>query len=144
MLQRVQTVYLLLASLFSGGLVFFLSLWKDSENVDFFVMDTFKTGNVLLMSMSVLFFLSAFMSICTIFLFKNRSVQLGIGRLNILINFILLGMVVYFSQNLSGETAVSEKGIGLLIPILTIVLVVLANNAIKRDDELVKSVDRLR
>ena len=70
--------------------------------------------------------------------------QLGIGRLNILINFILLGIVVYFSQNLSGETAVSEKGIGLLIPILTIVLVVLANNAIKRDDELVKSVDRLR
>jgi hypothetical protein len=61
-----------------------------------------------------------------------------------LINFILLGVFVYFSQNLSGETIVSEKGIGLLLPILLIVLVVLANRAIKRDEELVKSVDRLR
>ncbi len=144
MLQRVQTIYLLIAALVSGGLVFLLSLWKGANSVDFFVMDAIKTSNVLLIAMSILFFVSAFISICTLFLFKNRSLQLAMGRLNILINFILLGIVVYFSQNLSGETEVSEKGIGLLIPILTIVLVVLANNAIKRDDELVKSVDRLR
>jgi len=51
---------------------------------------------------------------------------------------------VYFTQNLSGEMQVSEKGIGLLIPIFTIVFVALANKAIKKDEELVKSVDRLR
>ena len=67
-----------------------------------------------------------------------------LGRLSILINFIIIGIVVYFSQNLSGEINVSEKGIGLLIPILTIVFVVIANKAIKKDEELVKSVDRLR
>ena len=70
--------------------------------------------------------------------------QFVLGRLSILTNFILLGIVVYFSQNLSGEIKVSEKGIGLLIPILSILFVVIANKAIKKDEELVKSVDRLR
>ena len=57
----------------------------------------------------------------------------------------------YFTQksleilsNLSGETNVSEKGIGILLPIFSIVCLVLANKAIKKDEDLVKSVDRLR
>ena len=107
MLQRVQTIYLLIAALVSGGLVFLLSLWKGANSVDFFVMDAIKTSNVLLIAMSILFFVSAFISICTLFLFKNRSLQLAMGRLNILINFILLGIVVYFSQHISVETEVS-------------------------------------
>ena len=45
---------------------------------------------------------------------------------------------------LSGETVVSEKGIGMLIPVFSIVFLVLANRAIKKDEDLVKSVDRLR
>jgi len=67
-----------------------------------------------------------------------------LGRLNILLNFILLGFFVYQSLNVSGEADVSEKGIGILLPILSIVLLVLANKAIKKDEDLVKSVDRLR
>jgi ABC-type polysaccharide transport system permease subunit len=51
---------------------------------------------------------------------------------------------VYRSLNVSGETAVSEKGIGIYLPIISIVLLALANKAIKKDEELVKSVDRLR
>ena len=45
---------------------------------------------------------------------------------------------------ISGEISVSEKGIGMFLPILAILLLVLANNAIKKDEDLVKSVDRLR
>ncbi|PCI34935.1 MAG: hypothetical protein COB60_05295, partial [Flavobacteriaceae bacterium] len=62
----------------------------------------------------------------------------------IILNFILLGLFVYRSLNLSGEANVSEKGIGILLPIFSIVFLVLANKAIKKDEELVKSVDRLR
>ena len=51
---------------------------------------------------------------------------------------------MYQSLNLSGETQVSEKGIGLILPIFSIVFLVLANKAIKKDEDLVKSVDRLR
>ena len=144
MIQRIQSVYLLLATLFSGGLVFVLNLWIDAEEKEFFMMDSFNSENVMLKVMSALFFVSAALTLFAIFQFKNRKLQFVLGRLSILINFILLGILVYFTQNLSGEIAVSEKGIGLLIPILTIVLVVLANKAIKKDEELVKSVDRLR
>jgi hypothetical protein len=39
---------------------------------------------------------------------------------------------------------ISEKGIGMFLPIISIVLLVMANKAIKKDEALVKSVDRLR
>jgi hypothetical protein len=49
-----------------------------------------------------------------------------------ILNLILLGLFVYRSLNISGETVlVSEKGIGFL-PIVAIVLLVLANKAIKK------------
>ena len=144
MIQRIQSVYLLLATLISGGLIFVFNLWINELGSKFFVIDSFSTGNVMLIVMAVLFFVSALISGITIFKFKNRQLQFVLGRLTILINFFLLGILVYFSQNLSGEIQVSEKGIGLLIPIFTILLVVMANKAIKKDEELVKSVDRLR
>lgn len=144
MIQRIQTVYLLLATLLSGGLIFAINLWINEDGSEFFAIDSFALGNTLLKVMTALFFVSALITLIAVFKFKNRQLQFVLGRLSILNNFILLGILVYFTQNLSGEIKVSEKGIGLLIPILTIILVVLANRAIKRDEELVKSVDRLR
>ena len=144
MIQRIQSVYLLLATLISGGLIFVFNLWINELGNKFFVIDSFSSGNVMLVTMAMLFFVSALISGITIFKFKNRQLQFVLGRMTILINFFLLGILVYFSQNLSGEIQVSEKGIGLLIPIFTILLVVMANKSIKKDEELVKSVDRLR
>lgn len=144
MIQRIQTIYLLVATLLSGGAIFMFDLWTNIEGIKFFVMDSFTSNNTLLVVMAVLFFLSAALTFVAIFQFKKRQLQFVLGRLAILTNFILLGILVYFAQNLSGEINVSEKGIGLLIPVLTIVLVVMANKAIKKDEELVKSVDRLR
>ncbi|MFK5959331.1 MAG: DUF4293 domain-containing protein [Lutibacter sp.] len=144
MIQRIQSIYLLIATLLSGGLIFILNLWVDVQGNKFFVMDSFNTDITLLKVMAVLFFVSAILTFVTIFQFKKRQLQFVLGRLSILTNFIIIGIVVYFSQNLSGEINVSEKGIGLFIPILSIVFVVIANKAIKKDEELVKSVDRLR
>ncbi len=144
MIQRIQSVYLLVATLLSVGLIFILNLWVTVQGNEFFVMDAFNSGNKLLVAVAVLFFVSALLTFIAIFQFKKRQLQFVLGRLAILINFFLVGILVYFAQNLSGEIHVSEKGIGLLIPIFTIVLVVLANKAIKKDEELVKSVDRLR
>ena len=66
------------------------------------------------------------------------------GRINMLINFYLLGVLIYVSLTVSGEASVSEKGIGMFMPIIVIVLLAMANKAIKKDEDLVKSVDRLR
>lgn len=136
MLQRIQTIYLLVAAIISAGLIFVFNLWITKSEVSFFAKD-----DMLYLSM---FLGSAALSLVAIFMYKNRQNQFVLGRLNIILNFILLGLFVYRSLNVSGETDVSEKGIGMLLPIFSIVFLVLANKAIKKDEELVKSVDRLR
>jgi membrane protease YdiL (CAAX protease family) len=136
MIQRIQTIYLLLAAATSGGLIFVVSLWIDGEGNEIVAMDesTYFTT----------FIVSAVTSIIAIMLYKNRKLQTVVNRLNILMNLILLGVFVYRALTMSGATAVAEKGIGMFIPILSIVLLVLANKAIRKDEQLVKSVDRLR
>jgi hypothetical protein len=135
MLQRIQTLYLLVVAAVSSGLIFVCNLWTN-ENVVVFAKDE----TIAL----VAFLLSATLALFSIFNFKNRQFQFVLGRLNIILNLILLGFFVYLSLNLSGETTVSEKGIGMFLPIVSIVFLVLANKAIKKDEDLVKSVDRLR
>ncbi len=137
MLQRIQTIYLVLALVVTGILPFIFPLWKmvDGKEV-FFMTNTIYT---------TLFGLSTTLSLLSIISFKKRQQQFVYGRLNIILNLILLGLFVYRTLNLSGETiAVSEKGIGMFLPIVSIVLLALANKAIKKDEDLVKSVDRLR
>jgi uncharacterized membrane protein len=143
MIQRVQTVYLLMASIFSGVLIFVFNLWESIEK-SIFALDLLKSESNLLKLIPVLFLVSAILAFVAIFIFKNRKLQFVIGRLTILINLILLGLLIYVSLTLPGEASVSEKGIGMFIPILAILLLVLANKAIKKDEDLVKSVDRLR
>ena len=136
MLQRIQSVYLLIAAIVSAGLIFVWHLWVTNQDVVVYAKD-----NLLFLGM---FLASALLSVIAIFKYKNRKSQFMLGRFNIILNFILLGFFVYQSLNVSGETAVSEKGIGMLLPIVSIVFLALANKAIKKDEDLVKSVDRLR
>lgn len=137
MIQRIQTLYLVLVIIVMGVLPFVFPLWQDElgENRVFFMQET---------STMVLFGLSFTLAIISIFGYKKRQNQFVLNRLNIILNLILLGLFVYRSLTLSGETEVSEKGIGIFLPIAAVVLLVLANRAIQKDEELVKSVDRLR
>ena len=136
MLQRIQSVYLLIAAANALGLIFVFHLWVTSEGAAIFAKDK--------LPYFAAFLVSGALSLLTIFLFKNRKLQFVLGRLNIILNFFLLGFFVYLSLNVSGETEVSEKGIGMFLPIISIVFLALANKAIKKDEDLVKSVDRLR
>jgi len=136
MIQRIQTLYLLVAVVISAGLIFVFDLYTDNNQTLVFAKDNYTYLG--------LFLGSALLSLISIFRFKNRKSQFILGRLNIILNFILLGVFVYQSLNLSGETDVSEKGIGMILPIFSIVFLALANKAIKKDEDLVKSVDRLR
>ena len=138
MIQRIQTVYLILTFVVTGVLMFFMPLWTlNTGKAFYFMQDQFYT---------ILLGLSTMLTIISIISYKKRQNQFVMNRLNIILNLILLGLFVYRSLNLSGETAnaVSEKGIGMFLPIVAIVLLVLANKAIKKDEDLVKSVDRLR
>ncbi|CAM1343955.1 DUF4293 domain-containing protein [Tenacibaculum amylolyticum] len=143
MIQRIQTLYLLLVGIISGGLTFVFSLWS-TINGNVFSTDLLSANSILEKIVPILYIVSAILAIVTIFLFKNRKLQFVLGRLNILTNLFLLGVLVYLSLTLSGEAAVSEKGIGMFFPVIVILLLVIANKAIKKDEDLVKSVDRLR
>ena len=137
MIQRIQTLYLLLAFLTTSILLFFIPLWTLKDGKEFYFMQS--------QVYTIILGLSTALTLLSVVSYKKRQNQFVIGRLNIILNLILLGLFVYRSLNLSGETlAVSEKGIGMFLPVLAIVFLVLANKAIKKDEDLVKSVDRLR
>ena len=136
MIQRIQTLYLLVVVLLTAVLPFWVNLWSDANGEEIFAQ------NEILISGA--FYLSAVLAIIAILLFKKRQNQFVVNRLNMILNLFLLGFFVYRSLNLSGEITVSEKGIGMLIPIFSIVFLVLANKAIRKDEDLVKSADRLR
>ncbi|MDO6519791.1 protein of unknown function [Zobellia uliginosa] len=136
MIQRIQTVYLLIVVLVAGVLPFWVNLWSDAEGNEIFASHE--------IFISLTFYISSLLALIAIVMFKNRKNQFVMNRLNMILNLFLLGFFVYRSLNLSGEISVSEKGIGMLIPIISIVFLVLANRAIKKDEDLVKSVDRLR
>ncbi|MBC7493929.1 MAG: DUF4293 family protein [Flavobacterium sp.] len=137
MLQRVQTLYLILVLLLMAVLPYIFPLWTLKSGKEFYFME-----NIIYV---ILFGLGSTLAIISIISFKKRQLQFVLGRLNIILNLILLGLFVYRSLNVSGEiNSVSEKGIGMFIPVFSIVMLVLANKAIKKDEDLVKSVDRLR
>jgi len=117
MIQRIQTFYLALVVLVAGVLPFFLSLWLTVDNQPVFAKDQLIIGSA--------FVIIALLAFSTIFLFKKRQNQFVLNRLNMILNLFLLGFFVYRSLNLSGETEVSEKGIGMLIPVFSIVFLCL-------------------
>ncbi|MDA8952064.1 DUF4293 domain-containing protein [Flavobacteriaceae bacterium] len=123
-------------------LPFVFKLWKNS-NKEVFALDLFSELTLLSKLVPVFFFLSALIAAIAFFKFKKRQLQFVLVRIIILINLFLLGILIYLSLTLPGEVS-SEKGIGMFLPIVVILFAFLANKAIKKDEDLVKSVDRLR
>lgn len=90
---------------------------------------------------SVVVAILAFLSILS---YKNRKKQLMLNTINMGINALLIGVLLYWLLNVSGGISFPEKGIEPVFPILAVVCLAIANAYIRRDERLVKSVDRLR
>ena len=103
MIQRIQTLYLTIALLVMSVLPVFLNLWKNLEGVNIYVYNLLNADSWYMKSLPVLFGLSVLVSLITIFKFKNRQTQFVFGRINILINLIILVLLVIHLQSLSGE-----------------------------------------
>ncbi|MBW7675551.1 DUF4293 domain-containing protein [Chryseobacterium chendengshani] len=129
MLQRIQTIWILLSVLAAAF------LYITGQDVKVF-------GNVPIISISsiVLVLVGAF----SLFSFKNRKRQIMLNNISIIINALLIGILVYWVQNLSGGIDFPEKGIEPVFPLIAVICLLLANLFIKKDERLVKSVDRLR
>ena len=137
MIQRKQSIYLFLAGLIA---MLFASNLDKLVTVNFDFLSDPSKGNTII---SLIFFFSAALSFGSILMFKNRMFQLALGWINIILNILLIGSFIFNLLNLPGEGN-SEKGIWIIVPLISIVLLSIANRLIKKDDDLVKSVDRFR
>ena len=129
MLQRIQTVWIFLAVL---GAVFLNITAQDFDVLGAYL--TINVSTVILILFGVL----------SIFSFKNRKRQILLNNISLIINALLVGLLIYWLLNLSGGISIPEKGIEPVFPFLSIVCLLLANMFIRKDERLVKSVDRLR
>ncbi len=122
MIQRIQSFYLLIVVLITSLIPFCL----DSKLLFWFLTS------------SLLAFLSFFS-------FKNRQNQFVLNRINIVCNLLFIVFCILENYKIfSIIPIVGDSNFTKLVPVVAIIFLVLANKSIKKDDDLVKSADRLR
>jgi len=125
MIQRIQTFYLLLA--------LFISI--------FIYIYSFETLGSTLISKSHFFLISAIILIFTILLYKKRTLQSFICLLLFILNLNALLLLTYlFINNLYLDLVI-------VLPTLILIqqiLIFFARKSIIKDENLIRSIDRLR
>lgn len=145
MIQRVQSIFLFLASLFFGG-QFLVSFANSTKSISGFLSDLKYNvfDNPILLAITGL---GAVICLVSIFLFKNRALQMKLSYVGIVMSILLpLTAVILFINNSShiSEQSHLNDQLGLYLPLGSILCLVLALRFIKKDEKLVKSMDRLR
>ena len=162
MIQRRQTIFMLLSAIISA-LLFFMPLISFNANGEVMRFTIFGIENpidTLTLSQSytwpliVLTILMTLAPLVTIFLYKKRELQVRLCHLNMLVNIIFIGLVfIYYESDVMSVIFAVENDIysldvayfiGMAFPLVNLVLEILAIRGIKKDIELLKSIDRLR
>lgn len=162
MIQRRQSIYMFFAAVLSALLFFVpLATFVTGDNVmTFTVFGIDNPGEMLSLEsittwpLIVLAILMTLVPFITIFLYKKREKQVRLCRLNLLVNIIFIGLVFLYYENdilmvvaaIEGDSYELDVAyfIGMAFPLVNLVLEILAIRGIKKDIELLKSVDRLR
>jgi len=142
MIQRLQSLILLLSALCSLIVVFYFPVLQNGDT-QFQLAEVVKEhGRVKIYGyvskyarLSV--FLSVGLNIFSIFQFRNRNRQIIINQISKL--FLSIAFIIIIFQR--GE---SNFALGLFLFIIPYLLIILANYLIKKDEKLVKSADRIR
>lgn len=148
MIQRIQTVYLLVViGLLVTGMCLPLGYFTDAEAVVYTFSPLGISAGTAFQSSWGLFcilLLSAMIALATIFLFKNRMLQIRMTIFNtiLLIGFYLAFIAFYLV--LSKELESFRIHWALCLPLVAVILNYLAIRAIGKDEVLVKAADRLR
>ncbi len=131
MIQRIQTVFLIINFFFLSILYFFLPL-------DFFDFNIFNFKTLIEVKFYII--LCGLLTFLSVLLFKKRTKQLLINKVQIFLHIvysliIVIDFIIYKSSN---------SFINILIPTFCLIFIFLANKFIKRDEDLIKSIDRIR
>jgi len=151
MIQRIQTIYLLLASIAMGG-TFFLPLATASGDTATLAAtgDNFFADGVYWAKESPAAFGALILAVAVlaaIFLYKNRPKQMQFAGLALIAVFVMIVLFAalgyYYAQRLP-EGSTAQLATGSALPFIAMPLLYLAYRSIKKDEELVRSSDRLR
>ncbi len=155
MIQRIQSVYLLAASLVLFGLFLFpvinnliLDGHADSITVAgiYEVINGVRTKTSSLVTLSLVTVIAALLPLVGIFLYRDRKRQSAYCYIVVVLiigySFYLTETVKPIAGNITLRT--ENYGLGMILPSLAIVLVFFAIRGINRDEKLVRSAERLR
>lgn len=136
MIQRIQSVWLLLAAAcaFAG---FKLSYYTGTKINDTTLHDLNATSTILLMVMTIVV---GGLALITIFLYKQRTLQLRLCVLGILLEAVLIFLYYRETTNFTQGT----YSITALLHSIIVLAFVLAARGIHKDEKLIKTSDRLR
>jgi len=155
MIQRIQSLYLFIAFVAAILLFFFpfATFLADSSTFYEFSLTglkyhtpegvTTKLFPVFMLSLNII--LTALIGF-SIFLFKNRVTQMRVVAVSFLLNAILIGIIFYFSDKYGKELDFTPnyKNLGTLMPVLMLIMLLLANKAIKKDEIKMRKSRRVR
>lgn len=135
MIQRIQTLYMLVAGLLAILYASAIPLWYGTEGM-FKALDN-----------PVYAFLGAMvgaMLVANVFNYKKRKLQVVLNRIALVIILLAAGFMIWEYVSLIASQQALSPSFGLVLPLVVIVLIVMANKGIIKDEELVKSADRFR
>lgn len=150
MIQRIQTVFLILVIL-AGVLVFFFPIAifiSDTGYFKFYIHGVSDSQTFSFWFTAPLMFVQLFIVLLaayTVFQFKKRTLQIRLNVLNVFLNVILVGGLFFYSSMIENRVGVKpDYSLGVIFPLISIILMFLANRFIKMDERLIRSADRLR
>lgn len=155
MLQRIQSIYLLLASLALFALFLFPlvhNVYVDSKPLTIMVTGVFQdingqqTHTQFFVGLTIVTAVIGLIPLVVIFLYKNRKLQISLCYSTMLVIIGYSFWMAQMAKKIMGSIEIDTHnwGIGLLLSTISLLFVLLAIKAIQRDEKLVKSADRLR
>ena len=143
MIQRIQTVWLLLASIaiFASLKIPFYAGNISTTAVDGTIVKTWTELNGMSnLIANILTISTGVIALISIFLFNNRKLQLRFVVVSIFLEIILM---FNYESNIK-KFAEGQYSIGALLPLLAVLLFFLAARAIRKDNKIIAESNRLR
>lgn len=145
MIQRIQSVWLLVAALLNAGLFYFSLYRADVMKEGVATVEKITAnGNIMLFLLAIVIIA---LPLVAIFMFKNRKQQANMAMLSIVLNIGFIATAIMVISNFSNSTPAPTNGsyrLGIVLPIAAIVFLFMAFKGIRKDIKTIKSLDRLR
>ena len=145
MIQRKQSIWLLIAALLSAGLFCF-----DIYHAHVAVNGTDTIAYIRINDDYPLLLIALVLTILplvTIFMFRNRKRQRSMAIFNVVACIGFISAALMRVTNFMNKQPAATNGtywIGAVLPLLSMVFIIMAIRGINKDEKLVKSQDRLR